>query len=242
VTLVTCIVPVFNGARYLRETLDSILAQTHRSIEVIVVDDGSTDESAALASTHPGVTVLSQPNGGHASARNRGIESARGEFIAFDDADDLWEPEKIERQLDRFAARPELGVVFTHLQNFWSPEVPEEARVSGESMEPVPGYTSVTMLARREVFATVGPLDVSLKHGNDRDYFLRASDKGIVMEMMPHVMVRRRLHASNRSAEHAASSRSEYLRILKASLDRRREGGRDVAGYGFGSTGDRGKT
>ena len=234
--MISVIIPVFNGERYLRETLDSVLAQTHRPLEVIVVDDGSTDGSLEIAKSYD-VVAVSQPNGGHASARNHGLSIAKGEFIAFNDADDLWEPRKLALQLARFEARPELGVVFAHLQNFWSPDVEESARVTGEELErPVPGYTSVTMLARRELFTSIGTFDTSLRHGNDRDWFMRATEQGVVVEMLPDVLVRRRLHASNRSATLGANSRAEYLRILKASLDRRRNaagGEGDVAALPF---------
>ena len=241
---VSCIIPVFNGARYLRETLDSVVRQTHPPAEIIVVDDGSTDDSVAVARQFGSrVTVISQANAGHAAARNRGIAAARGEFVAFVDADDLWTDEKIERQLARFAARPELGASFAHLQNFWSPEVAEAERSGGDDVtRPVPGYSSVTMLARRELFTTtVGPLDETLSHGNDRDWFCRAAEKGVVLEMLPEVLVHRRLHATNRSSALGATSRSEYLRILKASLDRRRSaGGESVPQYPFGSRRDGG--
>ena len=237
-SLISCIIPVFNGERYLAETLDAVFAQTWRPIEVIVVDDGSTDRSRAIAEGYgQPVKVLAQANAGHAAARNLGLTAANGEFVAFVDADDLWEPAKLSMQIARFDARPELGVVFTHLQNFWSPDVDESSRNDSETLDPIPGYTSVTMLARRELFDRVGTLDVTLKHGNDRDWFCRAAEQGVVMEMMPETLVRRRLHGANRSAQHGASSRSEYLRILKASLDRRRNAGNDdVAQYGFTST------
>jgi len=233
---VSCIVPVFNGERYLGETLDSVFAQTHRPLEVIVADDGSTDRSAEIARGYPRpVVYVHQANAGHAAARNLGLTVATGEFIAFIDADDLWHSEKIERQLRLFAARSDLGIVFTHLENFWSPDGDPASRPDEEAFRPVPGYTSVSMLARRDVFTRVGGFDVSLKHGNDRDWFCRAAEQGIAMEMMPDVLVRRRLHASNRSAALGGDSRAEYLRILKASLDRRRAGGSDVAHYPFGS-------
>jgi glycosyltransferase involved in cell wall biosynthesis len=223
-TLVSCIVPVFNGERYLRETLDSIAAQTHRAIEIIVVDDGSTDGSLDVAGGHPHpIVCLHQANAGHASARNLGIASAAGDFLAFCDADDLWHPEKLARQLARFGECPELGVIFTHVENF---------RSGGEAVDVVAGYSSVTMLARREAFDRVGMLDVTLRHGNDRDWFCRAAEHGIAMEMMPDVLVRRRLHETNRSAALSADSRAEYLRILKASLDRRRSSGA-VTAYPF---------
>ena len=240
--LVSCIIPVFNGERYLEETLRSVFAQSHRPVEVIVVDDGSTDRSAAIArGVEMPVVCLQQENAGHAAARNRGLAAATGAFVAFVDADDLWRPEKLARQLGILGERPELGVVFTHLENFWSPDADPSMRPTEEAFRPLPGYTSVTMLARREVFARVGTFDVTLKHGNDRDWFCRAAEHGVPMAMMPDVLVRRRLHASNRSAELGGSSRAEYLRILKASLDRRRAGGGEVAQYPFQAPHDESK-
>ena len=237
--LVSCIIPVFNGERYLAETLDSIFAQTHRPLEVIVADDGSTDRSVQVArGCGQPLTYLRQANAGHAAARNLGLSVATGDYVAFLDADDLWYPEKLARQLERFGARPELGVVFTHLQNFWSPDADPSLRPGEEAFRPVPGYTSVSMLARRDAFARVGLLDVALRHGNDREWFLRAAEGGVVMEMMPEALVRRRLHTSNRSAALGGNSRAEYLRIIKASLDRRRAGGEDVAQYPFRSPRD----
>ena len=98
--LISCVVPVFNGERYLGEALDSILAQTYRPLELLVVDDGSTDGAAALVTRYRDQTrPLFQPNAGQAAARNLGLSVARGEFVAFLDADDLWHPEKLARQM-----------------------------------------------------------------------------------------------------------------------------------------------
>lgn len=98
---VSVVIPCYNAARYLRETLDSAICQTHRPLEVIVVDDGSTDESAEIAESYgPPVRVLRQPNQGESVARNRGIEEAQGDWIALLDADDIWENVKLERQLE----------------------------------------------------------------------------------------------------------------------------------------------
>ncbi len=232
--LVSCIIPLFNGERYIVETLDSVFAQTHQPLEVIVVDDGSTDRSAAVVRAYPSpVICLQQPNAGHAAARNQGISAASGSFVAFLDADDLWAPEKLTRQLERFTATPDLGVVFTHLENFYSPDAAPAARPQEDAFRPLPGYSSVTMMARRELFSSVGLLDSTLQHGNDRDWFCRASEAGVRMEMLPDVLVSRRLHATNRSAALGNNSRAEYLRILKASLDRRRAGKAEVAPYLF---------
>ncbi len=235
--LVSCIVPVHNGERYLGETLDSIAAQSHRPIEVIVVDDGSTDDSPAIARTHrSGARVVSQPQAGHAAARNRGVAAAAGAFVAFLDADDLWLPGKLARQLAAFDARPELDVVFTHLESFLSPDAALDEVNAGELGRTIPGYSSVTLLARRRAFDTVGLFDPSLSHANDRDWFLRAADAGVATEMIPEVLVRRRLHARNRSRLLAAQSQAEYLRLLKRSIDRRRQSGGAAVKYPFGGT------
>lgn len=235
--LISCIIPVFNGARYLGEALDSVLGQTYAPLEPIVVDDGSTDGTRDVVKAYGArVRYLYQANAGHAAARNLGLATARGEFVAFLDADDLWHPAKLERQMARFRVRPALDACVTFVRNFWSPEITARDRPPDDPglTQPVPGYRSVTLLARASLFVTVGPFDPALRHGNDTDWFLRAAERGAVMELLPEVLVDRRLHAANRSRRLAAASHREYVRILKASLDRRRGGG-DAAAcpYGF---------
>ena len=225
-SLISCIVPVFNGERYLREALDSILAQTYRPLELLVVDDGSTDGTAAVVASYgEQIRYLSQPNAGPAAARNLGLQAAIGEFIAFLDHDDLWHPEKLARQMARFQARPDLDVCVTHVQNFWIPELGEEAARSREHhrlAQAVPGYSTVTLLARRTLFETVGRFNPALQHGDSTEWFLRAAEHGAVMELRPDVLAYRRLHHTNRTRRLAAASREAYLRIVKTSLDRRR--------------------
>jgi glycosyltransferase involved in cell wall biosynthesis len=224
--LVSCIVPVFNGERYLQQALDSVLEQTYTPLELIVSDDGSTDGTRAVVDAYgDSVRYLHQPNGGHAAARNLGLSIAQGEFVAFLDADDLWHPEKIERQVARLRGRPTVDACVTFVRNFWGPaedRLSEDARLT----EAVPGYRSVTLLARRTLFERAGRFNPALRHGNDTDWFLRAAERGAVIELMPDVLVYRRLHDANRSRLLAAASRQEYVRIVKASLDRRREAGR----------------
>jgi glycosyltransferase involved in cell wall biosynthesis len=223
--LVSCVVAVYNGERYLREALDSILAQTYRPLEVIVVDDGSTDGTAALAASYgAAITLLRQARGGHAAARNRGIEAARGDFVAFLDADDLWHAEKLTRQVERFRERPELEASVTLIQNFWMPELDAEAEeLRGQRRGgPLPGYSPVTLLARRDLFRWLGLFDTALRHGAVTAWFVRARERGALIELLPEVLVRRRMHASSFSREHVASSQADYLAIVKAALDRRR--------------------
>lgn len=222
---VTCIVPVYNGERYLGEAILSILAQSHPAFEVLVVDDGSTDGSATVAKSYGNrVRYLFQPNAGPAAARNLGLEAARGELVSFLDADDVWHAEKLARQLARFTARPELDYCVTHVQNFWVPELKEEEDRfrNHPRARPVAGYVTSTLLARMALFHAVGGFNPELPHADDTDWFLRADAKGAVKELLPEVLLFRRLHPGNRSRARASASRADYLRLLKANLDRRR--------------------
>ncbi|MBP1684242.1 MAG: putative Sugar transferase-a glycosyl transferase [Deltaproteobacteria bacterium] len=224
--LVSCIVPVFNGERYLSEALDSILTQTYAPVELIVVDDGSTDGTAAvLAGYSERVRALRQPNAGPVAARNQGLRAAQGEFVAFLDADDVWHREKLARQMARFEARPELDACVSRVQNFWIPELSEEAERYRHHriMRPLPGYCSGTLLARRALFEKLGPFDPDFEHAADGRWFLRAIEYGAVIELLSEALLNRRLHAGNRSRLLAVRSRDEYLQLVKGHLDRQRK-------------------
>lgn len=223
---VTCIVPVFNGERFLTEALQSILDQTRPPEEIIVVDDGSTDGSRAVAESFgSSVRYVHQENAGPAVARNTGIDEARGEFIAFLDADDRWDPRKLELQLRRLEERPELAFCVAMVQNFWEEEVADEAHRLQDHVRarPIPGYVTGTLLVRREWVDRVGGFDPGLSHGDATDWFSRAEAAGAVGDLLQDVLLFRRLHAENRSRVKAAGSRDEFLRLLKSRLDRRRQ-------------------
>jgi glycosyltransferase involved in cell wall biosynthesis len=228
-SLVSCIVPAFNGERYLGEALESILGQTYRPLEVLVADDGSTDATAAVMARYgEPVRYLCQPTAGPAAARNLGLRAARGEFVAFLDQDDLWHPEKLARQMARFQSRPTLDVCVTHVRMFWISELREEAARyrHHRRAQAVPGYTTGTLLARRRLFETVGQFFPSLWFSDASDWFLRAAERGAVMELLPDVLTFHRVHRDNLSRRLAAASRAEYVGIVKASLDRRRRSNR----------------
>jgi glycosyltransferase involved in cell wall biosynthesis len=247
--LISCIVPVFNGERYLAEALDSMLAQTYRPIEVIVVDDGSTDGTRQVVTSYGDrVRYFWQPNAGPPRARNLGLSLVKGEFVAFLDADDLWHPEKLERQMERFEARPKLDLCVAYLETFWVPELHEEqARFQGHRLsQPLPGYVTVTLLARRNLFDTVGYFDTSRRVGDPMDWFLRAAEQGTVMELLPDVLVYRRFHENNFSVESGTRRMTSFmqdavLRVVKASLDRRRRNQPEPAPLKFSTTRWRGK-
>jgi glycosyltransferase involved in cell wall biosynthesis len=116
---ISVVIPCHNGAQFLRETLTSVLAQTRPPSEVIVVDDGSTDGSGDVArSFGPPVAVITQANSGLGPTRNRGIQAVSGDVIALVDADDLWHPEKLERQLSYLERNPDVGAVVTSVDKF----------------------------------------------------------------------------------------------------------------------------
>lgn len=224
--LISCIVPVHNGERYLRQALQSILWQTYGPVEIIVVDDGSTDGSAEILGSY-GDTISSirQANVGPSAARNVGVQAAHGDFVAFLDQDDLWHQEKLERQMLRFRANPGLDLCITQIQLFWAPGLDGEAeRFRGHRRSgPVPGYTTTTLLARRKAFEAVGPLDPALWFGTATDWFLRAAERGMTLELLPEVLVFHRMHERNLTRRQSGESREEFLQIVKANLDRRRQ-------------------
>ncbi|HEU4391938.1 MAG TPA: glycosyltransferase family A protein, partial [Blastocatellia bacterium] len=108
---VTVVIPAYNAAKYLIESVDSVLAQSFRDFEVIVVDDGSTDETPEILKSYRSeIRCIRTDNRGPSSARNLAIRESRGELIAFQDADDVWHPEKLSRQVALLEEHPELGV------------------------------------------------------------------------------------------------------------------------------------
>jgi len=123
----------------------------------------------------------------------------------------------------QFESRPKLDLCVTHVQNFWIAELQrEEERFQNHRLtQPLPGYVTQTLLARRSLFEAVGQFNTTLQYGDAMDWFLRAAEHGAGMELLPDVLVYRRLHWTNYS-RHVSSSLDAHLRIVKASLDRRR--------------------
>ena len=222
---VSCIVPAFDSSAFIAAAIASILAQTHRPFEVIVADDGSTDGTAEIArGCGDPVRVVTQPVAGPGATRNLGFAESRGDFVAFLDADDRWHPRKLELQLERFRARPELQLSVTNAQLFWSEKDAEEAeRYAGHPRaQPIPGYATTTLLARRAAFARVGPLNPELWFTDATEWFVRARELGVELEVLDEVLTFHRMHAGNLTRRRSAASREEFLALVKASLDRRR--------------------
>jgi glycosyltransferase involved in cell wall biosynthesis len=187
---VSVIVPAFNVAVYIGAALDSALAQTYRDFEIVVVDDGSTDETAAIVVSRQAqdnrIRLVRQPNGGLSSARNPALTAARGEFLALLDGDDLWHPRFLEEQLAIFGRRDDVSLVTGNAFFLGGPH-------DGEPVRPVPDKRTEPTLAsilddeeavfimtvfRRHVFETVGGFDENLRTNEDYDFWLRAAAAG----------------------------------------------------------------
>lgn len=185
--LVSAVIPVYNGAAFIGDAIRSVLAQTYPHVECIVVDDGSTDDTAAVARGFGDrIRYLYKANGGVSSARNAGIAAALGEYVAFLDADDLWKPEMLERLIGLLRARPDLGLAYAGLEDvdeglkpIAAREVPEgSVALRNTLLMEVPIVTIVTAGALpARVVRDVGGFDERLSTSADMDFFCRVASR-----------------------------------------------------------------
>jgi glycosyltransferase involved in cell wall biosynthesis len=221
--LVSIIIPVYNSERYLAEAIGSVLAQTYRPIEVIVVDDGSTDNTSEIVARDfcESVQYIYQDNSGPASARNTGLANAKGNIIAFIDADDFWSHDKLKIQLPLITSNPELEIVLGCLQYVRQ----SKSRKSNDKLEKISRpFVSLhfgASLIKKSAFEKIGLIDTTMNHFEDFDWFLHARDAGISIMTHKDVVLFYRLHDRNLSSNKYGSN-SYFLKALKKSIDRRR--------------------
>jgi glycosyltransferase involved in cell wall biosynthesis len=218
---VSCIIPCRNGQAYLLAAIASAVAEGVD--EVIVVDDGSTDASAAIAQSACGpVRVLCQAGQGASAARNAGLAVARHGLIAFLDADDLWPAGSMTLRRQALAAEPALDAVYGHVQQFHSPELDAQAR-SRLICSPgsLAARTFGSIVFRHRVFDRLGTFDVNLGQGEMFDFMARFSDAQLTISCLPDIVLLRRIHGANMMHPSGGGVKG-YPRALKAILDRRR--------------------
>ena len=222
--LISAIVPVFNGERHLREALESIAAQEYEPLEIVVVDDGSTDGSRAIAEGFPGVRYAHQPNAGVAAARNRALALARGEFVAFLDQDDRWTPDKLAVQLPLLLDDPGAGLAVAKERIVLDDGVTELPRWvrPGSLEEDYVVHLPGVVLARRALFDTVGLFDPAFENGSDSDWIIRCRQHGVVFAVADRALLLRRIHRHNASHRESVS-RSDIFRALHGAVRRNRE-------------------
>ena len=224
--LVSVMIGAYNAAPYLGEAIDSVFAQTYRPLELIVVDDGSTDGTGDVALAYGDrITFARQENGGNGAARNTAVGLASGSYFAFLDADDRFTERKLELQMEELRRDPGLDVVFGHVREFVSPELSPELRAGVREPAPVSPWAAPNlMLIRRESFERVGLFSTEHRVGVTVDWFARATEAGLKTLVVPEVVLERRLHTENNGLRES-NQRSQYLQVLKASIDRRRAAG-----------------
>lgn len=227
-SLVSIILPVYNTEPYIIDAVVSILNQNYRPLEIICCDDGSTDASydrlTALAEQHPEIQVIKHKNNqGIAAARNTALSRANGDYIAFMDADDVWIEGKLQAQIDWLNQHPTCDIVFTYMECFISPELPDT--VKEQRYCPIgstPGYIPGTAVVRTSSFKSVGLFNPVWRVGEFIDWLARAKDAGLQSHLIETTLYRRRIHATNTGVTERPS-RADYLKIIKQSLDRRKD-------------------
>jgi len=218
---VSVVIPCHNYGRFLPQTLGGVLAQTYPVKEIIVVDDGSSDDSAEVATSFSGVRLIRQPKQGIAGARNTGAALATGDLIAFLDADDLWPADSLEVRVSPLTQDESLAATYGLVEHFLSPELDDEARArlvcpEGQTAARLAG----SLLVRRSVFEAVGAFDTAHAMGETMDWIGRFDDLGARAKSVERLVLRRRIHGAN--TVQSQSTNAEYFSVLRSALIRRR--------------------
>ncbi|CAN5533366.1 N/A [soil metagenome] len=234
--LVSVVMPVYNGERYLAEAIEGVLAQSYDPVELIVVDDASTDSSAEVAAEYEGVRLIRREvNGGPARARNSGIEAVRGELMALHDADDTSPPDRFAAQVAYLAETPSAGCVIGREKIVLEAGATMPTWLEGQRMaapgsdgapSETPTYPTMTAMVRREVLERVGGFDPEAGLGDDLDWMMRLHET-VEVGKLDRVLVHRRFHQSNLTHDFDAM-RASVTAALAARIRRKREseGGR----------------
>ncbi len=222
--LVSVIVAVKNGERFLAPAITSILNQHYRPLEIIVVDGLSDDNTAIIAQSFEHVRYVRQENRGIADAYNTGIAAARGDVIAFLSHDDLWLPLKLSLQVNYLMDHPEIQYTIAMMRFFLEPghDIPQgfkQELLEGQHV----GKIMETLVARKSLFEVIGRFDSGMALAEDADWYARANDHKIPMAIIPEVLLQKRVHNSNASSD-AETSNRELLKALKRSIERKKLG------------------
>lgn len=218
---ISVIMPVHNGASFLNEALESIVSQEYSPLEVIVVDDGSTDTTKKVFEGFSNLTkqYVFQERRGPAAARNRGLQLAQGDVIAFLDADDLWPDNKIKSQLAILNSDSRLEAVYGRVQFMLVSGAGNDFKELGE---PSIGVNLGSALFRKSVFEKFGFFDEALASSEDVDWFMRLKESGIPIKVTQETGLLYRIHPDNMTRD--KSNREAYfIKAIKKSIDRRKQ-------------------
>lgn len=220
--LVSVLISVYNCGKYIGDAIQSVLSQTFRDYEIIVVDDGSEDETASIVKQYPDVYYIYQPHSGVASARNRAIREAKGELISFLDADDLFLPTKLEKQIAYLYAHPECDLVFCEYQNFSdidSEKMTLEQRAMMEKM--VHRHRLVGALIYTRLFHIWGGFNVRLTYGENLEWVTGLRAAGVdIGHCIDEILYLRRIHKENATLHYTQVNKEDMFRIFASSIRR----------------------
>lgn len=225
--LVSVVMPIFNGERFVREAIRNIVEQEYPATEIIVVDDGSTDRTGSIVRELPyDIRYFKQEQNGPAAARNRGIRDTTGDLVAFLDVDDLWPEHNLRMLVDEMLQRPDVDIVRGHAQVM--DYDPENGSVvfTGNPEEAYPDYIGAG-LYRKRVFTKIGLFDPSLRFAEDTDWYNRARERNVPMERLDAVTLWVRRHGRNMT-HGKGPLELNMLRAFKKTLDRKRARASDV--------------
>ncbi|MGH2633374.1 MAG: glycosyltransferase family 2 protein [Tepidiformaceae bacterium] len=221
---VSVVIPAHNSARFLADAIDSVRAQTFPIAELFVVDDGSTDETAAIAESLQATVCRAPLRRGVSAARNHAIGHTSGDLIALLDADDTWRSNKLERQVAAFNEHPESELCTTHFAYFLHPGVSPlptlDSSILGKAQ---PKTCPSTWLIKRSLFDRVGWFSEELQVAEDIAWLSHANTRGVATQALEECLVDKRIHDSNISGNFRETYRHTFA-ALRASLGERRGG------------------
>jgi len=223
--MISVIIPVYNGAQFIKEAIESVIRQSIDEIEILVVDDGSTDYTKEIidAIPYPSIVYYRQENQGPSSARNLGLRKARHHYVSFLDADDFWPAGKLKAQLEAIRHSPSLEIIGGLIEYVYMPGS-EYQRKEIDIEKPVFNVQLGALLINKNVFEKIGYFNEQMHLSEDQDWLLRAREKKIAIHILNEIMLYYRIHSGN-VTKHKTTKDLHVLKALKLSLDRRREAG-----------------
>ncbi len=220
--LVSVIIAVKNGERFLASAINSVLEQDYQPFEIIVVDGQSTDHTTEIAKSYNTVRYTHQVNKGVADAWNVGLEPAKGEFIAFLSHDDLWTPDKLSVQVDYLNDHPEIQYTIARVKFFLEADCNIPLGFRKELLEnDHVGRIMETLVVRKSLFDAIGKFKPELSTAEDVDWYSRANDLKIPMAIIPKVLLHKRIHGTNISLNVDANNQN-LLKALRQSVLRKK--------------------
>jgi glycosyltransferase involved in cell wall biosynthesis len=213
---VSIVIPCYNAASYIDDTLQSLFCQTYEDLNIIFVDDGSSDSTADTLSLYKNrITLIQVAHGGASKARNIGVTAAKGGLIAFMDADDVAHPNRIEKQVAVMESEPDTDLCHSNFCNFSQSNVTD--LIANKCIGSLtPRYLCGTVMMRRKTWSQVGPFNEGLQIAEYIEWQLRAIRTGIRMRYIDEVLYFRRIHAGNNSKN--VGLYGDYARVLRAYL------------------------